>query len=86
MSNSLKPQNLRKNQNITVLNKNVSKKGGYDGYPMKFLGLSFPLVYVGVDTYNSGKYNFFTSYDLREVDVKPLPKAFLEAVQEQNKK
>ena len=81
MSNILKPQNLRKDQNITVISKNLSRKGGYDGHPMKFLGLSFPLVYVSVDTYKNGKYDYHTSYDLREVDVKPIPKAFLEAIQ-----
>lgn len=81
MSNILKPQNLRKDQNITVISKNLSLKGGYDGHPMKFLGLSFPLVYVSVDTYKNGKYDYHTSYDLREVDVKPIPKAFLEAIQ-----
>lgn len=85
MSNSLKPQNLRKNQDMTVLHKG-EKKGGYDGDPMRFLGLSYPLIYVSVDMYRNGKYDFLTSYDLREVDVKPLPKVFLEAVQNKIKK
>ena len=70
---------------MTVLHKG-EEKGGYDGHPMRFLGLSYPLVYVSVDIYRNGKYDFLTFYDLREVDVKPLSKVFLEAVQNKIKK
>lgn len=69
---------------MTVLHKG-QQKGGYDGDPMKFLGLSYPLVYVAVDMYRNGKYEYLTSYDLREVDVKPISKAFLEAIQKNKK-
>lgn len=82
MATPLNPTKLRKGQHITLIGLSEKTKSGYDGQPMKFLGLSYPLIYVAIDTYSSGKYDYLTNYDLRERAVLPIPANYLKAVQE----
>lgn len=83
MSTPLNPKNLRNGDIMTVINK-TGKAGGYDGNPMKFHGLSYPLIYVSVDVYSKSKYDYLTTYDLREVYVKSVPVSFLKEIEKRN--
>jgi len=82
MSNPRNPKNLRNGNIITLIKKPEAKDAptSFSGCPMIFRGLSFPLVYVSVDTMKLGQYDYHTSYDLRLYDVLSVPKNFLNAI------
>ncbi len=82
MAKILKPQSLRIGNDITV-----RYPGGYSGSPMRFLGLSYPLMFVEVDIYKNGSYKYHTSFDLSDGDteVHRVPKSYLESIKNSNK-